>query len=72
MQQVYVWCIVSLYIFEISFIYIFVSHVFCAVLLVMAAICDSKQHIRKVLAATIDDDPSNEARQQTNTITCDV
>ncbi|XP_065910037.1 uncharacterized protein [Dysidea avara] len=30
-----------------------------------------KQHIRKVLAATIDDDPSNEARQQTNTITCD-
>ncbi|XP_065902962.1 uncharacterized protein [Dysidea avara] len=31
---------------------------------------ESKQHIKQVLAATIDDDPSNEARQQTNTTTC--
>ena len=54
MQQVYVWYIVSLYIFEISFICNFVSRVSCAVLLVMAAICDNTAMLIKKVSNTLE------------------
>jgi len=33
---------------------------------------ESKQHIKQVLAAKVDNDPNDKARQQTNTIKFDV